>query len=461
MRVLMLNPPYLKGFMRNARWEAFSIAGSEWLPIWLAYATGWLEKHDHEVKLLDAGAEKLSREKTLKQVKEFGPQLTAIYITTTSMESDLDVANKIKEMGSEVVLVGPWCSIEPGSILEKSGKVNMLIDGEFDFPILELAEGKPLEKISGLVWKDHLGKIKRSLGNSAVPKDKLDEFPFVSDIYRRHIDPRKYHQAAHLHPFIDIFTGRGCAWGKCAFCLWPFTICKNAVYRTRSIENVIGEIKFIKKELPWIKEIFMQDDTLPAWRARELSEAIIKEGLKVTWSCYARADASMDYGTLSLMKKAGCRIMHVGYESSDPEILKSIVKGTTVKTMEEFTKNANKIGLMIHADFIVGLPGETPKTIKKTVAWARKLKVHSYQFTVPKPYPGTPFYNLLKNKEWLKDGYANYPGLPHEEIIKWNKWALRQTNMSMDYLLRMIVRPGEWYRIMRAARYTIPYIFSK
>ena len=92
--------------------------------------------------------------------------------------------------------------------------------------------------------------------------------------------------------------------------------------------NVIKEIRFIQKEMPWVKEIFIQDDTLPAWRARELSQAILDAGLKVTWSCYARADATMDYETLSLMKRSGCRIMHVGYETSDPEILRSIVKGT-------------------------------------------------------------------------------------------------------------------------------------
>jgi radical SAM superfamily enzyme YgiQ (UPF0313 family) len=129
--------------------------------------------------------------------------------------------------------------------------------------------------------------------------------------------------------------------------------------------------------------------------------------------------------------------------------------------MEDFTKAANELGLMIHADFIVGLPGETEDTIKKTVAWARTLKVHSYQFTVPKPYPGTPFYNLLKNNGWLKDGYADYPGMSHEDMVKWNKWALKQTNMSSSYLMRMLVRPKEWPRIARAARYTIPYIFSR
>ena len=118
----MLNPPYLEGFMRNARWEAISIAGSEWLPIWLAYATGWLEKHGHDVKLVDAGREKMSREETFNLVREFKPELVAVYVTTASMENDLEVANKIKETGSEVVLVGPWCSIEPEKILKKSGK---------------------------------------------------------------------------------------------------------------------------------------------------------------------------------------------------------------------------------------------------------------------------------------------------------------------------------------------------
>jgi len=226
------------------------------------------------------------------------------------------------------------------------------------------------------------------------------------------------------------------------------------------MENVIEEIRFVKRKMPWIKEIFIQDDTLPAWRAEELSKAILRERIKVVWSCYARADAAMTYDTLKLMKESGCRIMHVGYDSSDSIILKNIMKGTSVETMERFTKYANDLNIMIHADFIVGLPGETVETIKRTVYWAKKLNVHSYQFTVPKPYPGTPLYNLLEKNNWLKDDQVSYPHMSYQEICRWNKWALRKTNMSFEYLLRMMTKPQEWYRIARAARYAIPYIFS-
>lgn len=460
MRVLMLNPPYLPGFMRNARWEAFTIAGSEWLPIWLAYSTGLLEKEGHNVKLFDANIERSSIDDVIRTVKEFRPEFTAVYITTTSLDNDLFVADRIRESGSEVVLVGPWCSIDSDDILKKARNVNMLIDGEFDLPMLYLVNGKKRKDIPGLVWKDKQGKIHKSRPSTQTPKEMLDKLPFVTDVYRRHLDIRKYFQAAHKHPFIDMFTGRGCSWGKCTFCLWPFTINKNNVYRTRSIGNVIEEIKSVKERMPWVKEIFIQDDTLPAWRARELSEALIKEGIKLVWSCYARADATMDYDTLKIMKKSGCRIMHVGYESGDPQILRNIMKGTTVKTMERFTRDANELGIMIHADFIVGLPGETKETIEKTVRWARGLNVHSYQFTVPKPYPGTPLYGFLKNKSWIKNGQINYPHMSYEEICRLNKWALRKTNLSPQYLMRMLKRPKEWHRLMRTARFTIPHIFS-
>ncbi len=460
MNILLLNPPYVKGFMRNARWEAITIAGSEWLPIWLAYATGVLEKNGHNAVLLDANIENLSLENLLGRVDGIKPDLTVIYNTMASLDNDIFIANKIKEKGSSIVFVGPWCSINPDDILTKSKSIDFLIDGEFDYPLLDLVNNVQKEKINGLYWKENNGKIHKNEKNAYVPKNKMDELPFVSEVYKNHIDIRKYFQAAHLHPFTDLFTGRGCSWGKCTFCLWPFTISRGAGYRTRSIKNVIEEIRYIKKFMPWTKEIFIQDDTLPSWRAEELADALIENKIDIKWSCYARADATMTLRVLSKMKKSGCRLMHVGYETHDRNILKNICKGTTPETMEQFTKNANKVNIMIHADFITGLPGENRKTIIDTVRWAKRLNVHSYQFTIPKPYPGTPFYDTLKKKGWIVNEKIEYPELSQEDIKKYNIWALKNTNLNPKYILRMLRRPGEWYRLLRAARYTIPHIIK-
>ena len=199
--------------------------------------------------------------------------------------------------------------------------------------MLELANGFPENKINNLSWK-RSGKIFTNPERPHVSSDQLNEFPFVTDVYNRHLNIKNYRQAPQLHPFVDLFTGRSCYWGKCTFCLWPYTINRGAPYRTRKIENVIQEMRFINDALPFVREVFIQDDTLPEWRARELSASIIKSGLDITWSCYARPDAKMDYKTLSLMKRAGCRCLHVGYESADQQILRNIRKGTNQKYIQ-------------------------------------------------------------------------------------------------------------------------------
>ncbi len=456
MKVLLLNPPFVPQFIRSSRWAAVSVSGSNWYPIYLAYCTGLLEKYGHQTKLVDGPVDRLPHEDVFSIARDFSPDMTVLYISTVSLDNDIAIGERLKDLtGSYIILVGPWCSIYPDQIIERSAKIDALAIGEFDYTVLEVAEGKAESTIDGLVWHDN-GKIIHNPPRSPLTTEQINEFPFVTDVYRRHLNIRNYFQMPHLHPFIDLFTGRGCPWGKCTFCLWPHTINKGAPYRKRDMNSVIEELKFIKKELPFVKEVFIQDDTLSNERAKELSTAIIESGLDITWSCYCRVDTELE--TLRLMKKSGCRLMHVGYESSNQQILKSVKKGTSVKQMGIFTENAYKVGLLNHADFIIGLPGETVETIKATVEWAKSLKVDSYQFTIPKAYPETPFYDWLEENGYLKDGWPNYPDLSIEDMERWTKWAIRQTNMNPWYLLRMMRKPREWRRLARSARYVLPKV---
>jgi anaerobic magnesium-protoporphyrin IX monomethyl ester cyclase len=460
MRVLLLAPPFVPGFMRNARWDVVGISGSDWYPIYLGYCTGLLEREGHNPKLLDAQVDKLTYEQTYQIAKDFSPELTVIYFSNKSLDNDFKVATKIRELTrSRIIFVGPSASIYPEKTLEQAGGSIMIGVGEFDFTVLDLANNVALDQINGLVWADTSGKTHVNPPREPVRAEELDKLPFVTDVYRKHLNIRNYHQTGHQHPFVDLFTGRGCAWGKCTFCLWPNTINKGAGYRTRQMTNVIDELKFIIQKMPYIKEVFIQDDTLSKDRAIALSEAILDANLRICWSCYSRAN--LDLTTLKLMKRAGCRTMHVGFESSDPQVLKNMKKGVTVDGMEEFAKNANKVGLYIVADFLTGLPGETVDTIKTTAKWAKKLPVQRYTITLPKPYPGTPLYDWLIEHNCLRDGHPNYPKLSPEEIFHLNKWSLKYVYMSPDFLLRMITKPREWGRIARSAMYALPYFLNK
>ena len=131
------------------------------------------------------------------------------------------------------------------------------------------------------------------------------------------------------------------------------------------------------------------------------------------------------------MKEAGCRLLIVGYESGDQQILKNIKKGATIDMARRFTANCKKLGLVIHGDFIVGLPGETRQTIRKSIDFAKELDVETIQVSIGHPYPGTEFYDHVKKNGLITiDGAMTdevghqlpnyqYPGLDKAELVDW------------------------------------------
>lgn len=393
----------------------------------------------------------------------FMPRLLVLYISEDSLQSDIKIGERIKKLtGCELVLAGPWCASDPEGLLRKYKEVGAVIRREIEGAALDLAEDKPKKDIRGISYREGK-KIISNPEREFLTQAELDDIPFATKIYKEHLPITKYYQASLLHPFVDLFTGRGCVWGKCSFCLWPATIHKGAGYRMRSPENVLSELKYIKKELPYVKEVFFQDDTLAAFRARKIAELILKNNLKITWSCYARAN--MDLETLRIMKKAGCRYLHVGYESADETVLKNMVKGTNPEIMKEFTVNARKAGLLVHGDFIIGLPGETEESIAGTIRWAKSLKIEGYQFFIPQPIRGTPLYADLKKKKFLTlNGKISYPELTFKRLNYWRFRAMKEIYSSPGYIFRTLIQrrsPADLYRLGRTAFYVLPNLWRR
>ncbi len=418
--------------------------------------------------MVDALADGWAHEQTIDDVKKFSPDLLVIYTSLDSLENEIKLTKKLKrEVGNAfIVFVGPWCATDPEGILKKASAVDGLIRREFDLPLANLADilGRrgDIGEVKELTWRRG-DEIVSNPDGEFINSQQLEELPFVTDVYRRYLNLKNYRQTSLKYPFIDLFTARGCYWGKCTFCLWPFTIQRGACYRARSISNVIEELKFIKKELPEVKEIFFQDDALPPRRTKELAEAILKNNLNLVWSAYARTD--IDYETLKLAKRAGCRILHVGYESGNDQILKNVKKGETVEKMEKFTKDAKRAGLKIHGDFIIGLPGETKETIKETIDFAKKINISDYQFVVPQPHPATPYHDYLEENNFLSEGgKPSYPEFSIEKLEYWRFRAYREIYFSPRYLLTRVLgaikEPSEAVRLLRVARRGLPKIFS-
>jgi radical SAM superfamily enzyme YgiQ (UPF0313 family) len=207
---------------------------------------------------------------------------------------------------------------------------------------------------------------------------------------------------------------------------------------------VIEEFQLIERQMPRIRSVMIQDDTFTEERAREFCEAKLVAGLKLPWSCYARAN--MTYEALVLMKRAGCRNLHVGYESADPEVLKRVRKGLSVERMARFTEDAHRAGLRIHGDFAIGFPGETPDGALRTIEWACRLNPATAQFQLMIPFPGTPYQADMKANGWLNaNGEPDMPQFTNEQIRAMAKKGYRAFYLSRQYLWKCLCHPYDHF----------------
>jgi radical SAM superfamily enzyme YgiQ (UPF0313 family) len=434
VKILLLNPMYKKGYIHSARWDGLTISGSNWYPIFLSYCTGLLEKNGFECKLIDAEADDLTDYDLYKIAKDFKPDFTVIYVSEEGLEFNIKLTEKIKALKSKIIFVGPWCSIP--TVQKKSRKIaDYIINGEFEFAVLDIINGK------------RKGKL---INSGRLTNEQLKKLPRVTQVYSKHLNLKNYKIGSLHHPFVDLFSGRKCYWGKCIFCLWPHTILKEGGYVSRDIEDVLDEIEWAVNNLQ-IKEIFIQDDSPPFWRCKQIAEGLLKRGIKIQWSTYARGDLTLTPEILKLMRKSGCHCLHVGYESGSDKILKNINKGLTKSDLETFTKWCNEAGVDVHADFMIGLPGETEDTIKETIEWAKRLNVLTYQFSTPKVYPCTPYYDYTK---------SNGHPMSLEDTEKWSKRAMKECYFSFNFFIRILNRPYEIFRLFRHGKYLISYLFK-
>ncbi|MAG21768.1 MAG: B12-binding domain-containing radical SAM protein [Candidatus Diapherotrites archaeon] len=470
MKILLVNPPFLPKFSRSSRSPAVPKGGTLYYPLWLAYATGVLEKEGHDCKLVDAPAQGLSRKDILKVVKKFKPEVVVLDTSTPSIYNDVEVLEEIKaKHDCFAVLVGTHVSALPLKTMKLSDKIDAIAIKEYDYTLRELAKElgkkKPvLKKVKGLVFKS--GK---KIVNTGVrkPIENLDDIPFASKVYKKHLNHKNYFYSANLWPEITIVTGRGCPF-NCLFCNWVQNL-NPGKYRTRSITNVIEEFKYIEKEFPEVKEVFLEDDTFTAdfRRVKEFCKKKIDAGIKVKWSCNARADVPLD--VLKLMKRAGCRLLCVGFESGSQAILNKARKGTIIPRIEKFMQDAKKAGVLVHGCFMVGNIGETTDTARQTVEFAKRLNPDSAQFFPIMVYPGTGSYEYFKKQGWLiTEDYSKWldsegshncmvstPQLSNNELVRLCDEGRRAFYLRPNYMtgkaLQIVKTPEEARRILKSA----------
>lgn len=458
MKTLLLNPPSFEKFDggAGARYQATREVRSFWYPVWLAYPAGLIK----DSRLLDGPAQGVTPEETVKISGDY--EFVVLFTSAAGFKSDVRLAEAMKanKPGLKIAFVGPHVTVQPEESLRASRAIDFVARREFDYTVAEYAWGQKLESIAGAsYWKD--GKIVHNPDRPQI--EDLDALPFATEIYARDLDYKKYNIPYLLHPYVSFYASRGCP-ALCTFCLWPQTMSGHP-WRTRSAANVVAEVKGALKLFPEAKEIFFDDDTFPWAKAHVLEMCEALKPLKFTWSCNSRVHT--DYETLKAMKEAGCRLMVVGFESGDDGILKNIKKGATTADAIEFMKNVKKVGLTVHGDFQIGLPGETPETIEKTIQFAMQLDPETIQVSMSHPYPGTEFDSYVKKYGYLtNDDMADelghqlpniqYPGLDRRYMVEmverfYDRYYFRP-KVIWRFLRRMAADSYERARLLEEAK---------
>ncbi|HVV27480.1 MAG TPA: hopanoid biosynthesis associated radical SAM protein HpnJ [Rhizomicrobium sp.] len=466
MKSLFLQAPSFDGYDggAGARYQMKREVKSFWFPTWLAQAAAMVPG----ARLIDAPPHGLSFKDIEDEVKAH--ELIVIHTSTPSFKSDCRTAQMIRDINpaAKIGFIGAKVAVEPVESMEACPALDFVCRNEYEFTIQELARGDDWAGIKGLTWRN-AGREIVSNPEREILTD-MDQLPSVLPMYKQ-LTVEKYFGGYLMHPYMSWYTGRGCK-SRCTFCLWPQTIGGHK-YRFKSIAKVVEEVKYVQREFPQVKEIFFDDDTLTDNHDRV--EALAKElgKLGVTWSCNAKANVPRK--TLEAMKAGGLRLLLVGYESGNQQILHNIKKGLLVDVARRFSKDCRELGIVVHGTFILGLPGETRETIKQTLEFAKEVNPHTIQVSLAAPYPGTFLYNQAKENGWFADDIdlltedgtqiapLNYPHLSHTEIFDsvedfYKKFYFRPSKImeivkemltSRDMLVRRLREGVEFFQFLK------------
>ncbi len=422
MKTLFLQPPSFDGFDGGAgsRYQARREIRSFWYPTWLAQPAALVPGS----RLIDAPPSGTTLPSVLAEARAY--DLCVIHTSSPSFAADVRVAQALKDANPALIIgfVGAKVAVQPEESLLQGAPIDFVAGNEFDFTIREVAEGRDFAAIDGITWRGRDGAIVHNRERAML--EDMDQLPFVTEVYKRDLRVEDYFIGYLLHPYVSLYTGRGCK-SRCTFCLWPQTVGGHR-YRVRSPGHVAEEIRLAKSYFPQVKEFFFDDDTFTDNLPR--AEAIARElgRLGVTWSCNAKANVPRE--TLKVLRDNGLRLLLVGYESGNQQILHNIKKGMRIEVAKRFTKDCHDLGIKIHGTFILGLPGETRETIEETIRFAIEVNPHTLQVSLAAPYPGTFLHKQAVENGWLDAAHAelvddhgiqiaplHYPHLPHTEIF--------------------------------------------
>lgn len=365
-----------------------------WINLGLAYIGAYLEKNDYEVDLLDLRTLR-DWEEVCRETKKRGSDIYGVYFDTVNFSNALECSKIIKNTGKLVVGGGPHATIAPQDLI-KSGIVDYVIVGEGEISFLELVKDIELNKSrESIIIGKHI--------------EKLDNLPFPKrDLY----DLSGGLQPKRAFPFMDqgtiVMTSRGCPY-KCTFCQPTLKKIFGKKIRQRSVDNVLEEIEDVINKYK-VKHISIHDEifTLNKKWALDFCKKMEAKKFDIQWSAQSRVD-TFDEELAEAMSSAGCMCLFFGFESGSQRILDLLKKGITPEQSIRAAKICKKYGMIIWANFILGIPTETEEDLKQTYLLSKRIKPEMPAPNIFTPIPGTELYQYCKDRgKIMVKSYEDY-----------------------------------------------------
>jgi anaerobic magnesium-protoporphyrin IX monomethyl ester cyclase len=350
----------------------------------LAFLAGALEGAGIETRVVDFTVFPYSKKMLESVLRDFQPNLVGVTSVTMTYSSAAQIIEDVKAIDNHILTVmgGPHVTFWAQEALNSLPELDLVVIGEGEHTAIELAreaeEGGDWSKVKGIVYRQGSQIIATGPREQIID---LDSLPMPA----RHLFPLGRYLALGMP--ITMTTSRGCPY-QCIFCVGRKMV--GAKVRYRNPVKVVDELAYLHG-LNY-KQINIVDDLFTASKDHCLAvcQEIRKRKLEVRWTSFSRVD-TISRELLIEMKKAGCYAVSFGVETGNPEILKTIKKKITLEKVVEAANLCREVGMDVHFTFILGLPGETPETLKQTAEFGEKLKaiVGSCGFHLLAPFPGT------------------------------------------------------------------------
>lgn len=445
-KVLLLNPPGDRLYIRDQFCSHVSKGTYYWQPLDLLMLSATLDAEGYELDVVDAIAERMSPEETHRRIRRFAPDTVVFLTGSDSFAEDIEFIGEVKRRGVGVAVgVGDILREKGDRLLMKHNVMDACLNDFVTHGLPAFLEGRLDEAENMTVRMDTV--VKRV---PAEPRPKT--FTMAPPRYDLFALDRYSMPYNKYSPYATLITSSWCPYG-CSYC--PFA---RTPYRIRDVDNVLENLEHIRRM--GIRQVHIADWTFGVDRrqAKAILEGMIDAKFGFTWSCLSRVDL-MDRELLELIKTAGCDLIEFGVESGSQEMHDRYGKAVTVDQVRRVFRWANALDLSTLGTFILGLPGETREGMQQTLDLALEIEPTFCSFNVASPRMGTRLRRemiergqIADDDDAILDSSRSLPvfstaELSAEEVLSFQKKAIRSFYLRPSYLARRMRRMGSWVEL--------------